>query len=1133
MASLQIYTRNYPQCTVALVTPDHTLIFQSETRDKQHSDSETTPHCLVELVPTSTIELEEYQLWGHGYGTLGLIHLAEAVFVSVITGSHKAATVRPGESVFRIDTVDFFCLSQSKYEDGLYRDVDLPIPSGSALVETYYESRDTAIDAPFLSLKKLLSDGSFYYSVDFNLTDRLQDRSDKLTTFDVESFDEDMLWNAYLINPLLVFRKHLAPSEKKHLDSSRILTCVIRGFCSTLTIPSSAQITSRAHARLPSLLTIISRQSSRRAGTRFNSRGIDDDGHVANFVETETILWVAPHITFSYVQLRGSVPAFWEQASGFLPGQQKIELTRSVEASQHAFHKHFKHLELKYGAIHVINLLSDLRPGEVELSKRFRELIRRESISQEAFGTPTDHSLLQLTEFDLHAETRGPTGYGASNQIRPEIFNSLQGFAYFQAGEPNLIVEDRQSSMGSTVILQQEGAFRTNCLDCLDRTNLVQTLISSMALDAFFHQQGSILGEDVKLRHSTLWADNGDALSKIYAGTGALKSSFTRHGKMSIAGALADARKSAARIYVNNFSDKARQQTIDILLGRLTGQTPVHLFDPVNDRVAEELDRLSSEFLSTKAIKIWSGTFNLNGRHPGPKIDLRPWLLSCFDHEGDDTQIVAIGFQEIVTLSPQQIMSTDPTTRKVWEQTVQSCLNSEASSRKTPKYVLLRSGQLVGAALMVFVREDSLKFIKNVEGSVKKTGLSGMAGNKGGCAIRFDYSNTRICFVTAHLAAGFANYDERNKDHDTILRGLRFLKNRTIEDHDTIVWLGDFNYRIGLSNQLVRELALQGDYQKLYDNDQLNLQMLAGRAFHFYTEGPITFPPTYKYDIGTDLYDTSEKARIPAWCDRVLWKGSNLRQIQYDTANLQFSDHRPVWAMFTCIISVVNDDQLVKLRHKLYSKYKHTTRVMVASEKMRTKNHNRTLYPPEKAPGTQYSATSTAFDKWWLSHGNPVRSQVTPPATNHIWNIHRSSNPFSEDDIDWIQLSPCDTVKSEEKKPALPPRVNTPVNQGYTAFHNLRHNHFDPSVELPGESHQERHERLKTTQPLSQILDHKHINLLTPADTTMGQAGQDPPILRRSRTNQTVPDTVSSDKNCDLLSESISDRLTWKALDPQ
>lgn len=96
-----------------------------------------------------------------------------------------------------------------------------------------------------------------------------------------------------------------------------------------------------------------------------------------------------------------------------------------------------------------------------------------------------------------------------------------------------------------------------------------------------------------------------------------------------------------------------------------------------------------------------------------------------------------------------------------------------------------------------------------------------MAGNKGGCAIRFEYSNTRLCFVTAHLAAGFANYDERNRDYETILRGLRFLRNRSIEDHDAVIWLGDFNYRIGLSNQKARELVQQGDFQTLYDNDQV------------------------------------------------------------------------------------------------------------------------------------------------------------------------------------------------------------------------------------------------------------------------------------------------------------------------
>ncbi len=165
--------------------------------------------------------------------------------------------------------------------------------------------------------------------------------------------------------------------------------------------------------------------------------------------------------------------------------------------------------------------------------------------------------------------------------------------------------------------------------------------------------------------------------------------------------------------------------------------------------------------------------------------------------------------------------------------------------------------------------------LENPEINNRKTGMSGMAGNKGAVAIRMDYANTRICFVTAHLAAGFANYDERNRDYRTINNGLRFQRNRSIEDHDAIIWLGDFNYRIGLSDDKVRQLIQAGDLSALYQNDQvshevvisrlgllsdvhqLNLQMVAGNTFPFYSESRITFMPTYKYNNGTDDYDTS------------------------------------------------------------------------------------------------------------------------------------------------------------------------------------------------------------------------------------------------------------------------------------
>lgn len=221
----------------------------------------------------------------------------------------------------------------------------------------------------------------------------------------------------------------------------------------------------------------------------------------------------------------------------------------------------------------------------------------------------------------------------------------------------------------------------------------------------------------------------------------------------------------------------------------------------------------------------------------GMEEDLSAWLHPA-SLGTTQPEIVVVGFQEIVELSAQQIMNSDPSRKQQWERAIKRCLDERAQRIGGEKYVLLRSGQLVGAALCIFVKVSMLSKIKNVEGSVKKTGMSGIAGNKGAVAIRMDYASTPICFVTAHLAAGFANYEERNRDYNTIHHGLRFQRNRGIDDHgeyrltighvsatnpppDTVVWLGDFNYRIGLSHDRAMELVKQQDLAKLYENDQV------------------------------------------------------------------------------------------------------------------------------------------------------------------------------------------------------------------------------------------------------------------------------------------------------------------------
>ena len=339
------------------------------------------------------------------------------------------------------------------------------------------------------------------------------------SAFDLDNLDDEFLWNSYMIDPLIQFRSRLAVQERNALDQSHILTSAIRGFVSTVTIPASVSPVREPRTNLPSHLTLISRLSCRRAGTRFNSRGIDDDGYVANFVETETIFWHPSGLCFSYAQIRGSVPLFWEQATGLLPNQQKISITRSPEATQPAFDKHFEYLELAYGAIHIVNLLSESKPGEVELTARYQYHVLRSPLNQVVeLGGTADLRILQQSQFDFHAETKGPGGYEAASMIRRLIQDRADGFAYFLCDAANAAGEsscDEPLQRGPTVILQQEGVFRTNCLDCLDRTNLIQTIMSQMALESFLDHRTERASADFWMRHSSIWADSGDVSKRL------------------------------------------------------------------------------------------------------------------------------------------------------------------------------------------------------------------------------------------------------------------------------------------------------------------------------------------------------------------------------------------------------------------------------------------------------------------------------------------------------------------------------------------------------------------------------------------------------------------------------------------
>lgn len=110
MPVLRVFRRDYPQRTLILATTDNVLVFKAIAAEVDHStrkNERDTIHCLVEFGSLSSVDLTGYRYICDGHGTLGLIALDGDVFLCVVTGASKAATVRPGEAVWRIDNVHF------------------------------------------------------------------------------------------------------------------------------------------------------------------------------------------------------------------------------------------------------------------------------------------------------------------------------------------------------------------------------------------------------------------------------------------------------------------------------------------------------------------------------------------------------------------------------------------------------------------------------------------------------------------------------------------------------------------------------------------------------------------------------------------------------------------------------------------------------------------------------------------------------------------------------------------------------------------------------------------------------------------------------------------------------------------
>ena len=354
--------------------------------------------------------------------------------------------------------------------------------------------------------------------------------------------------------------------------------------------------------------------------------------------------------------------------------------------------------------------------------------------------------------------------------------------------------------------------------------------------------------------------------------------------------------------------------------------------------VQRELGFYEDSYTQTEGITALFVTFNVGCKKPAS--DLSALVKKTMPDGVTPVDLIAVGLQE-VDMSAAAMLKEETEAAFPWITALQALVGADQNPASTAlPYLLYPPKQLVGLLLLVFVRKVVVPHFTECSISTVATGALGSVGNKGGVGFRFRVHQTSICIVTCHLAAGQKSSPKRNEDISSILSTMDFnvgsrqisLSSNAVlqdqstfvavpellpKDHDIVAVIGDLNYRVELPYETAVPLANAKDISALLKEDQLVKEM---RNPHTPWKGFIdctpTFPPTYRFDIGTNTYDTSEKQRIPAFTDRILfWNRKSRKNVSVQVKQLDSvpevlsSDHKPVRAFSIVPVKVLVKEQ--------------------------------------------------------------------------------------------------------------------------------------------------------------------------------------------------------------------------------
>ncbi|KAG8139351.1 putative Phosphatidylinositide phosphatase SAC1-like protein [Naja naja] len=442
-------------CLERHITPEK---FYVEACDDGADDVLTIDRVSTEITLTVKKDVPPSAITRQICGILGTIRLVAGTYLIVITRKRKVG--------------EFF-------NHVVWKAIDFDILSYKKTMLHLTDIQDNKVFSAMIS--HILSLDGFYFSTTYDLTHTLQRLANTSPEFQemslLERADPRFVWNGHLL-------RELAAQPELHRFAVPVMHVIIM---------HTSSINDKYFDWI-----LISRRSCFRAGVRYYVRGIDSEGHAANFVETEQIVHYNGNKA-SFVQTRGSIPFFWSQRPN-LKYKPKPQISKTVNHMD-GFQRHFDSQIISYGKQMIVNLVNQ-KGSEKPLEQTFSKMV-----------TGLGNGMIKYIAFDFHKEC---------SHMRWDRLQILLDQLAAPQDEYGYFLVDAEGK----VDMQQEGIFRSNCMDCLDRTNVVQSLLAHRSLQLQLQRLGVLhatqrLEEQAEFEkiYKNAWADNANACAKQYAGT--------------------------------------------------------------------------------------------------------------------------------------------------------------------------------------------------------------------------------------------------------------------------------------------------------------------------------------------------------------------------------------------------------------------------------------------------------------------------------------------------------------------------------------------------------------------------------------------------------------------------------------